>query len=106
MASLEPKLFCSVAFKERFRLMRTHGAIFRTPTRLLRHNNVKRLMSYDIQPDNASAPQNQLQRCSWGIRPESETGDYTGALYRCQAQAAGGRANRCWTTSQKNHFNR
>jgi hypothetical protein len=35
-------------------------------------------MSYNVQPGNASAPQNQLQRYSWGIRPESETGDYIG----------------------------
>jgi len=43
---------------------------------LLRHNNVKRLLQKQ-QPGNASAPQNQLQRYSWGFRPWSETGDYT-----------------------------
>ena len=44
---------------------------------LLRYNNVKRLMSQDTQPGNASAPQNHLQRCSWGI----QTGVRNGKLY-------------------------
>lgn len=34
-------------------------------------------MTCDTQPGNASAPQNQLQRCSWGI----QTGVRNGKLY-------------------------
>jgi hypothetical protein len=34
-------------------------------------------MICDTQPGNASAPQNQLQRCSWGI----QTGVRNGKLY-------------------------
>ena len=59
-----------------FHIMRTHiNAVFRIRRELLRHNSVKRLMTYDIQPGNASAPQNQLQRYSWGQTegPKRET---------------------------------
>ena len=46
---------------------------------LLRHNNVKRLLSQDTQSGNASAPQNQLQRCSWGIQTVVRNGKLYGA---------------------------
>ena len=87
--------------------MRTH--VLRSckhPRELLRHNNVKRLMSYDIQPGNASAPQNQLQRCSWGIRPESETGDYTGGAVLMSSWAGRRPKTEGRVQSQNNHFNR
>jgi hypothetical protein len=36
-------------------------------------------MSQDTQPGNASAPQNQLQRCSWGIQTVVRNGKLYGA---------------------------
>jgi hypothetical protein len=60
LASLEPKLFCSVALKERFLLMRTLiRRLATTGESSYATMNVKRLIIRIINPGNASAPQNQ-----------------------------------------------
>lgn len=63
-------------------------------------------MSWDVQPGNASAPQNQLQRCSWGIRPESETGDYTGGAIPMSSAGQAESESYGLMPHQNNHFNR
>jgi hypothetical protein len=40
-------------------------------------------MTCDTQPGNASAPQNQLQRCSWGIQTGVRNGKLYGAVVPC-----------------------
>jgi len=79
MASLEPKLFCSVARASGFVLCALASACLSNRRReLLRYNNVKRLVRINI---SRATPPHRRTSCSvtqGEFRPGSETGDYTG----------------------------
>ena len=93
MASLEPKLLCGVTMSGSPWLRTRQGV---TLSNRVRASFYATIMSNgwmtDIQPGNASAPTEPVAALhSVEIRPESETGNYTGGGYSCQAQAPHGK---------------
>ena len=87
LASLEPKLFCSVTLKERFLLMRTLIRRLTTTGReLLRYNECQTVDNPYYQSGQrlrATEPVAALLIGESDLGPKRET--IRGGLYRCQA---------------------
>ncbi len=103
MASLEPKLFCSVARASGFVLCALASACLSNRRReLLRYNNVKRLVRINI---SRATPPHRRTSCSvtqGEFRPGPKRETIRGGQYLCQAQVRGVRAVR----NQKSHLRR